>query len=484
MKILSIASEASGFAKTGGLADVAGVLPLVLASLGHEVSLILPYYKQIKLKHLDAKKVSEKRYSLTIGKEEYSYMLLKYHYKNINVFFIEQDDLFNRVNLYGDGEKSYDDNIIRFAFFNRVSVNLLEANIISPDIVHLHDWQTGLIPLLLKINKNKKLSNLPTLFTIHNLAYQGLFVKENYNFLNLPWSFFNIEGLEFFDQINFLKAGLVYSTLINTVSEKYCKEIQTKEFGAGLDGIVQKRKNDLHGILNGADYLEWNPEVDDYIKINYSIEDFQKKQICKKDLLDCFNIDKKYHDYPVFGFVGRLAKQKGVELIIDVLPDLLKKKTIFIMLGIGNKTYEDSLHEISEKHKDRMGLAVDFSNSLAHKIIAGSDFFLMPSEYEPCGLSQIYALKYGTLPIVRATGGLDDTIKECDFNTLQGTGFKFELMTKDSFNDSLSKAISLYNDKTKLLQIIKNAMNENFSWEKSALKYIELYEMSKAKVRV
>ncbi len=325
--------------------------------------------------------------------------------------------------------------------------------------------------------------NTATLFTIHNMAYQGSFSKSILELAGLPEESFSPEGLEFWGRANLLKAGIVYSQIINTVSRKYSQEIQTAEYGYGLEGILSYRKADLFGIVNGVDYELWDPESDSYLVAHYSRLDLSGKKACKKDLLNQYNLPEDRLDHPVLGVISRLADQKGFDLLAEVLDRLLAREVSLVVLGTGEEKYHHLFAELAAKYPKKLGVRLAFDNALAHKIEAGSDMFLMPSLYEPCGLNQIYSLKYGTIPVVRATGGLDDTIVPFDAKTGEGTGFKFNLYRPDAFWEALEEALTVYQNKMLWEQLIKNAMSMNFSWEVSAGKYIKLYQMAGERLR-
>lgn len=463
MKILMCASEAVPFAKTGGLADVVGALPLALEKQGIEVRVILPKYKSVNIGNLSVSSVASDIETVKIG-------------KGIEVYLIKNDKYFNRNGLYGEPKiGDYPDNLDRFSFYSRRTLDLLKEINFKPDIAHCHDWQAALIPVYLKNLYNKKDSfykNIKTLFTIHNLAYQGLFGKEEYEKLGLDWSLFDINGLEFYGKVNVLKGGIIFSDLINTVSSAYAKEIQAKEFGCGLEGVLGNRQKDIYGIINGLDYQVWDPAKDKYIYRMFSADTLENKYINKKMLQkECgLTVDE---DIPLFGIVGRLAEQKGMDLIAQSMKDLIKHSHIqIVVLGTGDLRYHHLLEETAKKHPHNLCAHIKFDDFLAHKIYAASDIFLMPSRYEPCGLGQMIALKYGTIPLVFKTGGLADTINN-------ENGFVFDSYTEEAFVEMVKKALDSYRDKKKWLALVKKAFTYNFSWDESAKKYIQLYEKLK-----
>ncbi len=457
MKIAMCASEVVPFAKTGGLADVTGALPLELESLKQEVIIIMPRYKAIQ----------EPKFSIQRLKPDISYAVIG---KNIKVYFIESDIYFSRDGLYGDKTGDYKDNLDRFSYYSRRALELLKEINFKADIIHCHDWQSALIPVYLKTlyKDNPFYQNTNTIFTIHNIGYQGLFSKEEYPKLGLDWKFFNMEMLEFYGKINLLKGGMVFSDIINTVSRTYSKEIQTKEFGYGLEGILAKRKRDVFGILNGLDYSIWNPEADKFISKNYSLKNIQDRYNNKEDLQKICKLPVKT-DVPLFGIVSRLAEQKGFDILADAIEKICKMNLQLVILGTGDLKYHVILEDIVKKYPKVICLHLKFDDSLAHKIYAGSDIFLMPSKYEPCGLGQLISMSYGTIPLVFKTGGLADTVTEDD-------GFVFDKYKKEDLLKTIEKAIKAFKDKKKWPGLMRRAMQNNFSWNESAKKYLSLYE--------
>ena len=462
MKIAICASEVVPFAKTGGLADVTGALPLELESLNQEVIIIMPRYKAIQ----------EPKFNVRRLKPDVSYSVIG---KNIKVYFIEDDAYFNRDGLYGDKAGDYKDNLDRFSYYSRRALELLKEINFSADIIHCHDWQSALIPVYLKTLyiDNPFYKNTRTIFTIHNIGYQGLFSKEEFPKLGLDWKFFNMETLEFYGKINLLKGGIVFSDIINTVSPTYAKEIQTKEFGYGLEGILAKRKNDVFGILNGLDYSIWNPKGDKFISKNYSLENIKDKNKSKEDLQGICKLPVKT-DVPLFGIVSRLAEQKGFDILADAIEKICKMNLQLVILGTGDLKYHVILEALVKKYPKIISLHLKFDDALAHKIYAGSDVFLMPSKYEPCGLGQLISMSYGTIPLVFKTGGLADTVTEND-------GFVFDKYKKEDLLKTIDKATKAFKDKKKWLRIMQRAMQNNFSWKESAKKYLALYEKAKSR---
>ena len=480
LKILFVSPEVVPFAKTGGLADVAGSLPKALKGLGCDVRLMMPLYREVRQGKFPVRKVLEDLPiplgSRQIASDVYEGELVK----GLPVYFIERDEFYDRLNLYGSAKGDYFDNDSRFSFFARGTLNAVQALGFQPDIIHCHDWQTGLIPACLHFGRNTDsfFRSTAALFTIHNMAYQGSFPRTIVELAGLPEVCFSPEGLEFWGRANLLKAGIVYSQIVNTVSRKYSQEIQTAEFGYGLEGILAYRKNDLFGILNGVDYDLWNPETDSYLAANYSSKDLSGKKICKKDLLNRFGLPEDRFQFPVLGIISRLADQKGFDLLAEIMDPLLSQEVSLVVLGTGEEKYHRLYAELAEKYPQKLGIRLTFDNALAHQIEAGCDMFLMPSRYEPCGLNQIYSLKYGTIPVVRATGGLDDTIIPFDPKTGKGTGFKFNHYQPEALWSALEEALKVYQNRTRWGRLMKNAMAMDFSWEASAREYTKLYQLA------
>ncbi|MCX5706892.1 MAG: glycogen synthase GlgA [Candidatus Omnitrophica bacterium] len=462
MKIVVCASEVVPFAKTGGLADVAGALPLALEKEGQEVIIVMPRYKAI-----DPVKFGLKRL-----KDDISYSVTG---KNIKVYFIEKDEYFNRDGLYGDKNGDHKDNLDRFAYYCRRTLSLLKEINFKPDIIHVHDWQAALIPVYLKaICANDPFyKNTHTILTIHNIGYQGLFLKEEFPKLGLDWSLFNIEGLEFYDKINILKGGMEFSDIINTVSPTYAKEIQTKEFGFGLEGVLNRRRDSVFGILNGLDYNIWNPETDKFIAKNFSAQEPEGKFKDKEELQSLCKLPVK-KDIPLLGIVSRLAEQKGFDILAEGIDEICKMGVQLVILGTGDLKYHLIMEDMVKKYPKVISLQLKFDDPLAHKIYAGSDIFLMPSRYEPCGLGQLISLRYGTIPLVFKTGGLADTVNSTN-------GFIFDLYSKNELIKRIKKAVAVFKSKGKWPVLVAKAMRCNFSWEASANKYLDLYAKAKAK---
>jgi starch synthase len=476
MKILFVASEGLPYSKTGGLADVVEALPKALCQMGHEVAVLLPRYPGNKVSSILISSVSvalgDAMRFPAIGEGQ--------PHNGVRYFFVSDPEFFERPNLYGDKSGDYPDNAERFTEFSRAAIEFMKR-VWLPDVVHCHDWQTALIPLLLRTQHadDPAVRSLPAVLTIHNLGYQGLFPETALRSCGLPASLFRLDALEFYGRVNFLKGGLLFADYLTTVSRRYAKEIQTPEYGWGLDGVIQGRSDHLVGILNGADYTEWSPEADKLIAMNYSVHNLEGKKACKKDLLDWFGLPADNLDRPVVGIVSRFVDQKGFDLIVAVADEMLAEDLAITAVGTGQPEYEALFEQMAARYPDRVGVKIGYDNAVAHKIEAGADMFLMPSRYEPCGLSQIYSLRYGAVPIVRATGGLDDTVQSFDARTKQGTGFKFEEYNGAALLECLRTALATYRDAAEWCAVRKNGMMKDFSWKASAASYVTLYEAAK-----
>jgi starch synthase len=478
MHIAFAASECVPFSKTGGLADVVGALPRALASLGHQVSVYVPRYRQTKL--TDAQTVVR---SITIpfdDKYRFCSVVTAGSTAGVRFYFVDYPPYFGREALYGGPAGDYPDNAERFALFSRA---VLEASKVLgvPHVFHCHDWQSALVPVMLRTlySEDPALREVATVFTIHNMGYQGLFPPDTLPLLTLPWDLFTISKMEFFGQVNFLKGALVLSDFVTTVSKKYSQEIQTTEYGFGLEGVLRNRAATVTGILNGVDYNEWSPETDKFIVAKYSPQDLSGKLQCKKDLLNVFGITNSDSRVPVIGIVSRFAAQKGFDLIAQIMDRLAREEMIMVVLGSGDKLFEDMFQRLNKQFPNKIAAKVAFDNAIAHKIEAGADMFLMPSRYEPCGLNQIYSLKYGTVPIVRATGGLDDTIEPWDARTGKGTGFKFSDYTGEALLATIKQALLAYQDPSSWQTLMRNGMSRDFSWGASAREYGKIYERAR-----
>jgi len=478
LRVLFATPEAVPFAKTGGLADVAGALPKFLKPLGCDITVVMPYYRMVKEAGLSLQPLGEEL-PVSMGDGILTADIYQGRMdQDIPIYFIGRDEFFDREYLYSTPKGDYFDNAERFIFFSKAVLALSQQIEFSPEIIHHHEWQTGLIPGYLKsiYRSDPFFSRSAAVFTIHNIAYQGLFKKEKFSLTGLPPEMYNPEGIEFWERINFMKAGIVYADAINTVSRKYSEEIQTAEYGYGLEGILRKRRQDVFGILNGVDYQDWDPSRDPHLVAHYDLNDISGKRECKRDLLKEFHLPPSLETLPVLGVISRLADQKGFDLLAEMIDELFTLEVGFVLLGTGEQKYHDLFNQVARKYPQKAGIRIAYDDRLAHKIEAGADLFLMPSKYEPCGLNQIYSLKYGTIPVVRATGGLDDTIVNYDPATGRGNGFKFARYDAAGFLGRIKAAIGFYYQPEHWRQLLRNAMSADFSWQRSAEAYLDLYQ--------
>lgn len=480
LNILIVATEAVPFAKEGGLADVVGALPKELSKMGHDVRVVLPRYYSINRHSWGLKQVAGPLGVPMgiIGEMWCGVLEGKIPDTNVPVYFIDHESYFGREGLYTtpDGN-GYMDNDNRFVFFSRASLELCKMINFKPDVIHVNDWHTAAVPIFLNTayRHDPLLGDAGSLLTIHNIQHQGDFYEGLMDVLGIGWEHFNFLELEKDNKTNLLKGGIYHATAINTVSDSYAHEIQLPEFGWGLDGVVRERSNDLFGILNGIDYDIWNPETDSYLAANYSINDLSGKAICKRDLQRAFGLPER-PDVPIIGMISRLVKQKGIDILSEAIYGLLNFDVQIILLGSGEIWAHFYFGDVAYRIPNRFACYFGYNNTLAHKIEAGSDFFLMPSRFEPCGLNQMYSLSYGTLPIVRATGGLNDTIENYNEYSLEGTGFKFYDLNSSSLFNTIGWAVyTYYHNKQALNVLINRAMQRRFTWEGSAKKYEELY---------
>jgi len=475
VRVIMAASEAVPFAKTGGLADVVGALPPALQQRGVDVAVILPKYPSVTeagaaLRRLDwtlAVPVSSR--TVTAG------VWTTTGADGVAVYFIEADPYFARAALYGTASGDYPDNAERFAFFSRAALALAQR-LGAPDVFHCHDWQTGLIPVFLRADPTRyaDLARTRTVLTVHNIGYHGAFWTPDWHLLNLEWAYFSPEWLEFYGYINYLKGGLRTADAITTVSPTYAREIQTPAFGCGMEGVLAGRGDAVTGILNGVDYTEWNPEHDRFIAAAYSVDDLAGKAACKADLQAAVGLPVDAR-VPLLGIVSRLVEQKGIDLLTGAATALLRKRVQLVVLGSGEPWRETLLQNLAAIFPTRCAVRIGYDNALAHRIEAGCDMFLMPSRYEPCGLNQMYSLRYGTIPIVRATGGLDDSVVDVDSASGRGTGFKFVDTTPGALLACIGRALAAYRTPRWWRTIMAQAMRADFSWDRSAEAYIELY---------
>jgi starch synthase len=473
--ILVVASEAAPFAKTGGLADAVSALVINLKRQGYQPSLIIPRYRCIGFEF--SQNCISRKIQVPISDHTESIDLYETTLdKDIPVYLIDKPNYYDRDELYRTSSGDYKDNAERFVFFSRAVIESLPHLPRSVDVLHCNDWQTGLIPLYVNHFKQQRpdLQVLKTVFTIHNIAFQGLFWRFDMHLTGLPWSYFTTEGIEYYGDLNLMKGGIIYADAVNTVSEQYCREIQTPDFGCGLDGLLLKHKHKLSGILNGVDYQNWNPETDTHLPANYSAADLSGKQVCREHLLRKAHFNSESEE-TIIGMVTRLSSQKGLDLVSQAMPDLMSMPVKLILLGTGEVHYEEAFAELMQQYPGQFVFFNRFDESLAHLIEAGSDIFLMPSRYEPCGLNQMYSLRYGTIPVVRATGGLNDTVIDVTRYPKNGTGFKFANYNAEEMIQAIRKALVAYRSTSHWENIVRNGMECDFSWNNSAVKYGKLY---------
>lgn len=476
MRILFVASEGLPFSKTGGLADVIEALPKALVAGGHEVAVVLPRYRKTPTKGVVVS-------SLTVpmgASLRFPAILDGTRVNGVQYFFVDDPEYFDREQLYGAAGADYPDNAERFAEFARASIELAKQ-VWKPDVIHCHDWQAALLPVYLRTlyKADPQFRDVPVILTIHNMGYHGLFPRDVLARIGLPQSLFDPQGLEFYNQVNYLKGGLLYADYLTTVSRKYAQEIQTAEYGHGLDGVVRGRADRLSGILNGADYTAWDPAHDRLIAARYSAKEFAGKQRCKSDLLKQFQLPEANLLRPLAGIVSRFADQKGFDLLEEIADELLEEELVIVALGAGDAKHERKFRELAQRFPARLAVKIAYDSTLAHKVQAGADMFLMPSRYEPCGLNQIYSLRYGTVPVVRATGGLHDTVEAYDPRSGQGTGFKFQEYSGQALLEAVRQALAVYGDTAAWRRLQINGMAKDFSWGTSAAEYGRLYEVAR-----
>ncbi len=460
-----VASEAAPFAKTGGLADVLGALPRALVQAGEQVAVVLPLYRRAAAANA---RIVYERLQFGLGPHGYSATILEQVENGVSYFFVRIPELYDRAEFYDEAGREYPDNHLRFAALCQAALGVARY-LFTPNIIHGHDWQSGLLPVWLRDTYRSHPAHLgiKTVFTIHNLGYQGLFSPAALADLGLPLRLFRPEALEFYGQISFLKGGLVFSDALATVSPRYAQEIQTPAFGFGLDGLLRSRSNVLTGILNGADYISWDPATDPHIAKNFDRMHPDGKRECKRALLAEAGLPEDRLDRPLIGIVSRFARQKGFDLLMEIPNQLAAEDVSLVVLGSGERRVEDFFRVFASAYPDRVAVTIGYDDGLAHRIEAGSDMFLMPSRYEPCGLNQIYSMRYGTLPVVHATGGLDDTVDS-------DTGFKFQHDNPRELLDAIRTAIQVYGT-PRWTEMMETAMQKDFSWQVSAAEYIRLY---------
>jgi starch synthase len=490
VKILIASSEAVPFAKTGGLADVCGALPVQLEKLGHEPVVFLPAYRQVWSCGIPIEPTGVD-FEVPIGNKNVrgSFLKSQLPHSTVPVYLVRQDDYYDRPGLYQEGDQDYKDNCERFVFFNRAVMEAIRLLDLEVDVLHANDWQTGLLAAYLKTEYRgvPGYENIGVLFTIHNMAYQGVFWHWDMLLTGLDWKYFNWQQMEFFGNLNLLKTGLVFADRLNTVSSRYAEEIQSAPLGCGLEGVLEHRRDVLSGIVNGADYREWDPATDRSLPANYKPDDFQTgKAACKSALQTELRLPVE-PKIPLVAFIGRLVEQKGIDLLAAAMRDWVRSHDEqWVILGTGDAAYQEQFAMLAERFPQKVATRLEFSNALAHRIEAGADMFVMPSRYEPCGLNQLYSLKYGAVPIVRATGGLVDTITNLDEHTLaDGTanGFSFAEYSALALTDSLARACNAYRQPEVWKRLVQNGMRQDWSWTASAKRYVELYGATINQVR-
>jgi starch synthase len=472
-----ITPEAHPFAKTGGLAEVAGALTDALAKLGHSLTVVLPRYRSIgsiaagAARYAGGIRFGSRVQPVTIHEHRPA--------ERVTLALVDVPELFDRDGLYGTTERDYPDNAWRFAVFGRGALEYLRLKGERPSIIHAHDWQTGLVPVYQKmqLGSDPTVGAVPIVFTIHNLAFQGVFPPSTLMDVGLGWAVLHVEAMEYWGQISYLKGGINFSEKITTVSPRYAREILQPELGFGFDGILARRADDLIGILNGIDTERWNPERDPFVPASFTVDNLAGKRDAKRALLDAANLpaDEATLARPAIGLVSRLTDQKGLDLIAASMDALMALDVSWVMLGSGERRYEALWQTAATAHPDRVSTAIGFDERLAHLIEAGADMFLMPSRFEPCGLNQMYSLRYGTIPIVRATGGLDDTVEDYDDASGRGTGFKFRDYTPGALVGAIERALALFRRPDRWRQMQQAGMRRDHSWDVSAREYVKVY---------
>jgi starch synthase len=479
LHVAFVTSEMAPFVKTGGLADVSAALPKALARLGHRVTVVLPRYGPIPYP------AGTFRGSVHVPVDAVPRSAGFYQREvepGVEAVFIEYPPFFDRPYPYGVGSEDYVDNRLRFAFLSRAAVEYFRSRGERPDVFHAHDWQTGLVPVYLKCFywDDPTLYRSPTLFTIHNLAYQGNFAADTGDVLGLP-AHVSRGPLEFHGGVSYMKGGIQFGELVNTVSPTYAREIQTPEMGYGFDGILRARAADVEGVLNGVDQDEWDPATDRHLAANYSVDDLEGKKACKADLLAAMGLPAE-PDLPLVGIISRLVHQKGFDIVVNAWYDLLHRPLRMVVLGTGEPAIQDGFRALQGRAPDRFAARFAYDDALAHKIEAGADMFLMPSRYEPCGLTQMYSMRYGTVPIVRSTGGLVDTVQPYDDATGEGTGFRFDMPDGTGLIWAIDRALGVYQEPRAWRRVMRSGMTRDFSWERSARQYVELFRHARARV--
>ncbi len=476
MNIIFVASEAAPLAKTGGLADVAGSLPHALVEMGHEVSVIMPYYRQ----NIDGRGLPIERFDLVDmwidGVQRYA-PIHRVRIDHVQFYLIEQDDFFGRPELYGPPGGAYDDNLLRFVFMTRVALEIAGRLGQSVDWFHCHDWQTAFLPILLRrqYGHYANIAKARCMYTIHNLAYQGIFSADWIARLGLPADSFHVEGYEFYGQVNAMKAGIAYADEITTVSASYAEEILTPEYSWYLEDSLRAKQHALTGIVNGLDIESWDPATDTALSCHFDADHLSRKENCKRALQEHMGLEQR-QDRPVLAVISRLAEQKGIDLIIEAIPHCLHQGYQLLVIGSGDLAYSETLTALAKAAPTQMAFFQGFNESIARQAYAGADMFLMPSRFEPCGLGQLMAMRYGVAPIARATGGLRDTIIDVSAYPYQGTGFLFNDAYLEAFIDAIERAVSVWKNPEHWQHILQRGMRRDSSWAASAALYSRLYQ--------
>jgi starch synthase len=479
LSILFSVSEAAPFIKEGGLGDVAGALPRALEARGHDVRVVLPRYYAIDPDHHELKLLPGTLIVPMgiIGEMYCGVYEGRLPDSGVQVYFLENEALYGRDGVYGTGNDGFKDNDNRFVFLSRATLELCKMLDFTPDLVHAHDWHTAAVPVFMNTlyRHDQFVGNAASVLSIHNMQHQGNFYPGLMDVFGIGWEHFTFLELEQDNQTNLLKGGIYHATKISTVSEGYAREIQTPEFGWGLEEVVRERSGDLSGILNGVDYDEWNPESDTFLPTRYSAEDLAGKAVCKQELQRRFGLPER-SDVPLFGIITRLVEQKGVDILAAAIHNILSLDVQIVLLGSGEPWAHFYFGDIAAQYPEKFRCYIGFSNPLAHLIEAGSDFFLMPSAFEPCGLNQMYSLRYGTIPVVRAVGGLNDSVENFNERTLSGTGFKFNTLTPNALFDTIGWAAwTWHHNRPGIASLIRNGMAQRFTWELAAEKYEQVY---------
>jgi len=483
MRVLLAAAEAYPFAKVGGLADIAGSLPKALAKLDIDCRIIIPLYDKIG-RDFFSLNPENIQVSIEMGYQRVQANLWsgKFPGTSIKAYFVECEKYFGRPGIYTDPEtgEAYPDDGERYIFFSKAVVAMVKEMNWKPDILHCNDYQTGLIPAIMKLNHSDEDCGL--IYSIHNLAYQGRYDSAILDYIGFGRDqFYPMGPFEFFGQVNLMKIGINFTDIINTVSPTYSREIQSsEEYGYGLEGILKSKKDNLYGVLNGIDTTVWNPEIDEHTPYKFTRDDLSGKRMCKAALLKEVGLPDKELDKPIISMISRLADQKGFDILLPVLEDIINHDCYFVVLGTGKKAYEAALTKMAKKYPRNMAAVIDFKGPLAHRIEAGADMFLMPSKYEPCGLNQMYSMTYGTVPIVRKTGGLNDTVEQADLENEKGTGFVFEKYDSKALYNIVSKALKAFENGQGWRKLQSRGMKKDFSWKASAGEYVKLYRQALA----